>query len=114
MSRAARACLFFACVVAAFENAAAEEHPAAAVRAFNLGVEKHERGDLDGAIADYTKAIEIDPRFGDPYQNRGVARRAKGDLDGAIADYSKAIEINPRDKEPYASRGVAKSDKGDL
>jgi len=29
---------------------------------FESGLGKHRKGDLDGAIADYTKAIELDPR----------------------------------------------------
>ena len=56
-----------------------------------------ERGgitDLDGAFADYTKAIEIDPRNPIAYSNRGNAREDKGDLDGAIADHKKAIEVD--------------------
>jgi len=54
-------------------------------------------GDLDRALADYTKAIELDPKDAYAYYNRGLHYRAKGDLDHAIADYRKAIELDPKD-----------------
>jgi tetratricopeptide (TPR) repeat protein len=78
------------------------------------GLARFEKGDLDGAISDYTTAIEIDPRYTHAYYNRGIARRAKGDLDGAIADYNKYIEMEPRDADGYYKRGVAREAKGDL
>jgi tetratricopeptide (TPR) repeat protein len=54
------------------------------------------QGDLDGAIADFSKAIEINPDFVDAYAHRGVAKERKGDMQGAKADYSKSIEIQIR------------------
>ncbi|MBI2899966.1 MAG: tetratricopeptide repeat protein, partial [Planctomycetes bacterium] len=66
---------------------------------------------LDGAIADYTKAIELDPRNGRTYDNRADAKKAKGDLDGAIADYTKAIELDPKYPTYYASRGYVEYDR---
>ena len=69
---------------------------------------------MDGAIADYNRAIEIDPKNSYTYVNRGIAKKAKGHLDGAIADYNRAIEIDPRDIRAYSNRGNAKKAKGDL
>ena len=63
-------------------------------------------GDWQGAIADYTKAIEINPYDADAYNNRGNARKNLGDKEGAIADYNKAIEINPYDAAAYGNRGL--------
>lgn len=88
--------------------------PATAADYVKSGFALEEKGDLDGAIADYTKAIEIDPRYARAYDNRGSARAKKGDPDGAIADYSKAIELDPRYPLAYIGRGLARSDKGDL
>ncbi len=62
------------------------------------GRERLNRGDIDGAIADYSRAIEINPEFAEAYANRGVARERKGDLAGAKADYAKSIEIQIRDE----------------
>lgn len=78
------------------------------------GIAKKAKGDLDGAIADYNRALEHDSRHAKAYYNRGNAKRAKGDLDGAIADYNLAIELDPRYVNAYGGRGNAKSDKGNL
>ena len=64
----------------------------------NRGLERQAKGDLDGAIDDYTKAIELKAKaniLATVYNNRANARMAKNDLDGAIADYGKASELEP-------------------
>ncbi|MFA9476195.1 MAG: tetratricopeptide repeat protein, partial [Filomicrobium sp.] len=53
---------------------------------------------FDRAIADYTKAIALDPKDANFYYNRGVAYEKKSDKDQAIADFRKALEINPSDQ----------------
>ena len=70
--------------------------------------------DLDGAVADQTKAIQLNPDNAGAYYNRGVAKQTKGDFEGAIADYTKAIQLNPDNREAYDQRGIAKKAKGDL
>ncbi len=75
---------------------------------------KSERGDLDGAIADFTKAIELDPDHARTYARRGDARKGKGDLDGAIADYTQAIEKDPSLFWGYYDRARARMERGDL
>ena len=80
----------------------------------NSGFAKQMKGDLDGAIVDFSKAIELDPKLAVAYHNRGTAKRIMGDLDGAIADSSKAIELDPQDAFAYYDRGVTKQAKGDL
>ena len=81
----------------------------------NRGLAKEGKGDQDGAIADYSRAIELDPKFAaGAYSNRGLAKEAKGDHDGAIADYSRAIELDPKQPRVYINRGFAKQAKGDV
>jgi lipoprotein NlpI len=85
-----------------------------AVDYFNRGVAEKANGDFEGAIADYNRAIELDPKYAAAYSNRGNAKQAKGDLDGAIADCNRAIELDPKDAMAHKNRGVAKKSKGDL
>jgi tetratricopeptide (TPR) repeat protein len=42
---------------------------------------------VDEGIADYTKAIEINPKSFGAYANRGKLRLTKGEYDGAIEDF---------------------------
>jgi tetratricopeptide (TPR) repeat protein len=48
----------------------------------------------DKAIADYTEAIRIAPRYADAYFNRADAWRAKKEDDRALADYTRATQLN--------------------
>ena len=61
----------------------------------------HGKGDNDRAIADYTEAIRLDPKYANAYNNRGVSLQAdKGDYDRAIADYNEAIRLDPKRRMP--------------
>ena len=51
----------------------------------NRGNAYGKKGDVDRAIADYTKAIELAPTRALAYYNRGVTYGRKGDVDRAIA-----------------------------
>jgi lipoprotein NlpI len=66
----------------------------------------------DEAISDYTKALEINPRYIEAYNNRGLACASKGQYDNAISDYNEALKINPRYIEAYNNRGNAYLSKG--
>ena len=61
-----------------------------------------------GAIADFTKAIELDPDDAVAYYNRGNSKRKLKDYYGAIADYTKAIELDPDVADAYYNRGWSK------
>jgi tetratricopeptide (TPR) repeat protein len=79
-----------------------------------LGKAKQDRGDNKGAIADYTRAIELNPNFDKAYFNRGLAKHALGNYSGAIADYNKSLEILPNDSDAYNNRGISKGRLGKL
>ena len=49
--------------------------------------------DLDGALADYSQAIQIKPKYAAAYRNTGNAKRKKGDLNGANADFNQAVKL---------------------
>lgn len=70
------------------------------------GYAKYEKGDPDGAIADYSRALELDPKDAAAYNNRGNVKKDKGDVDGAIADYSRALELDPKFPLAYNNRGA--------
>ena len=73
----------------------------------NRGNAYKAKGNLDQAISDYNKAIEIDSNLAEAYNNRGNAYQTKGNLDQATLDYNKAIEIKPNYADVYSNRGSA-------
>ena len=74
----------------------------------NRGRVKRFKGDIDGAIADYSKAIDLDPNFAIALNNRGDAYIQTGDLDKAVADLDKAISAEPDFPRALGNRGYAK------
>lgn len=51
--------------------------------------------DADRAIADYTAAIRLDPKYANAYFNRGNGYNSKNDTARAIADYTEVIRLDP-------------------
>ncbi len=70
-------------------------------------------GDVNGAIADCTRAIELDPKSEPAVYKRGALNLQKGDYDDAIADLTRAIELSPNTADYYSDRGLAKLRKRD-
>jgi len=54
---------------------------------------KRSGGDLDGAIADCDRAIELNPKLAKAFDNRGSAKLAKGDVVGAADDFAQAAKL---------------------
>jgi tetratricopeptide (TPR) repeat protein len=81
------------------------------VQRARLRISKH---DLDGALADATRAMELDPKHQQAYIESGIAHRQGGDLEEAIADYGRAISLRPDNPIPWNDRGFAELEKGDL
>jgi lipoprotein NlpI len=62
----------------------------------NRGFSKDDLKDYYGAIADYTKAIELDPNYASAYKNRAIAKYYTNDLNGACEDARKSGSLgNP-------------------
>lgn len=89
---------------------AAEESDANLV---NRGIEKAKNGDLDGALADFDRAIELNPKDDAAYYNRAQAKRLKKDAGGAVADYTRAIELGSKNPAAYNNRGNARAENND-
>ena len=79
----------------------------------NRGIEKAKNGDLDGAIADFNRAAELDPKNDAPYYNRAQAKRMKNDTAGAVADYTKAIELGSTNPAAYNNRANVRAETND-
>ena len=81
---------------------------------FYRGISKNDLKDYNGAISDYTKAIELNPNYASAYNNRGNSKDDLKDYYGAISDFNKAIELDPNYANAYKNRGISKENLGDL
>ena len=78
------------------------------------GVAKYNLKDYSGAIADFNKAIQLNPDFALAYRNRGNTKQNLKDYTGAIVDFNKAIQLNPDYALAYYNRGNTKTYLNDL
>src|SRR5262249_13669933 len=77
------------------------------------GLDHGEKGDSAAAIADFGRALDLDPKHAGAFYHRGLAHAANGDFDLAIADFDMAIELDPKNNDVYNNRGLAYAAKGD-
>ena len=68
----------------------------------------------DEALADYNRAIELDPRYAGAFANRGITRYATEDYAGAAADFGAAIELRPTQGRFFSHRALARFHLGRL
>ena len=78
----------------------------------SFGNAKVNKGNYKGAIAAYSKAIDLNPDLADVYNDRGAAKETLDDFEGAIADYDNAIRFVPEYATAYNNRGIAKDNLG--
>jgi tetratricopeptide (TPR) repeat protein len=71
------------------------------------------KGDVEAAIADFTRALELNPDYYQVYHDRADAYHRKGDLDGAIDDLTLALEDAPYPGQIFAARAALYLEKED-
>jgi tetratricopeptide (TPR) repeat protein len=86
--------------------------PGSALAVSERAFEHHQQRAFDLAIADYSKAIELDKSECRYYHNRGVVHRAKGETDRAISDFNEAIRLDPSFHKAYFGLSEAYQAKG--
>ncbi|MDZ7961221.1 MAG: tetratricopeptide repeat protein [Aulosira sp. DedQUE10] len=76
------------------------------------GLARLQLQDFEAAMADFSKAIQLDANDYRAYFNRGCACGRKGDNFGALRDFSKVIRLNPSNGLAYVNRGVTRYQLG--
>jgi len=94
--------------------AAPAQEPVSADDFSQRGITRFEKNDLDGAIADFTRAIELNGHELEfCFYFRGIALYRRGRLDEALADLSKAVTLKQHPRF-YDDRGNLLVQKGDF
>jgi TonB family protein len=65
------------------------------------------KGDYVGALADYTKSLELKSDNGVVLFSRGQTYFNLKSYDLSVADFNKAIELNPKDSMAYTNRAMS-------
>lgn len=68
--------------------------------------------DYDRAIADYTRAIGLNPELENAFYDRAEAYRLEKNYSLAVTDYDRAIQLDPNDADALFGRGLAKTGLG--
>ena len=101
-----------AAALAAFDEAI-RHSPESAPAYANRGVVRARMGDVDGAIADYSRARELGAPAGEVLFDRCQALISKHDYQGAIADCTAVLAENPSHAGAAFTRGNARWLAGD-
>ena len=82
-----------------------EQYPNKVPLAYNnRGLGKRDKGDTDGALKDFDKAISLNSNYDMAYSNRANLKIDRKNYSGALEDLNKSINIKPTDYA-YNNRG---------
>lgn len=73
----------------------------------NRSLARRLAGDLDGALADLNRAVELTPNMVYPLGARGTLHGMRGEYDAAARDLSAAIKLDPDVATLHADLGTA-------
>jgi tetratricopeptide (TPR) repeat protein len=88
-----------------------DKYPETGIAYNNRGNVRRDQNDLQGAMEDYNKAIELN--YNDAYNNRGILRNRTNDYKNAIEDFNRAVQGKSGGETAYYNRGIAKLNLGD-
>jgi Tfp pilus assembly protein PilF len=86
--------------------------PRKAVELNTLGAQSLASGDLSGAEARLSVALEYSPRFVEAWVNLGYVELARGSFEEARRDFSRARELNQDIPAPHHALGVLAEAEG--
>ncbi len=79
---------------------------------YRLGIIYGERGDMGEAVAEYERAIEIDPGYPKSYLNMGAILAKLGRYDEAVDAFQGALAINPAYTEARVNLAMVYTGEG--
>jgi Flp pilus assembly protein TadD len=78
------------------------------------GYRLQSRGDVDGALSFYQKAVTLDPDYLQVYNDLGVVYEMDGRLNDAERSYQAALKINPDFMPAHANLALLYEKKNDI
>ena len=66
-----------------------------------------ERGDVDGGVAEITRAAEMDPKNSEVHAHLAYAYRVSGAFDRSLEEADLAVSVNPANAQAYLWLGEA-------
>ncbi len=101
--------------LAAFLLAACSNKTQEAADHAKSGMDKYEKGDLAGALAELDQAIATAPAPQAEYFNdHALVQLARNNFAAALADATKAIALNPQLGPAFGNRALAEQDTGNF
>lgn len=99
----------------AFEKALADPtYRTPSYALYNLGLISERRGDLQAALNQYRKAVQLQPNYAPAYYRLGLMLENLGRSDEALQAFGKAIESNPNMAEAYLHFGMMSYHLGEI
>lgn len=81
-------------------------HPNSAVDYNNRGLIYFQCGQRAKAIADYNKALQLNPELDSAYNNRANYYASGGQLAEALNDYETALDLNPGNTRTWINQAI--------
>ncbi len=98
--------LIFGFLSCASKEEQAEKH-------FRKGFKYQDQGNLEKALEEYQKAVQLNPGYVKVYTNIGTIYLERKDYDQAIQQFKKVIELNYWDRKAHYNLGLAYLYKGE-
>ena len=92
----------------------ARTSPESAKSRYNLAWVSMEHGRLEPALEQYTRAVQIYPKFFDAWAGKGLVEQRLGLLAAAERSFSKSLEVNPTYENGFFRLGFVRELRGNF